>query len=118
MSRGRLTSTPSGGQSEVLDSLRYEGAIHSGLRIDRLSVMVSNRWQGDDDRAGSDPQFLTDVQAVIAALATAGFVHGNDATGAAVDLTASQPSAAFVSLTGTGRAQARHPRPRPRVLRG
>ncbi len=118
MSRARLTSTPSGGQSEVLETLRYEGAIRSGLRIDRLSVMVSNRWQGDDDRAGSDPQFLADAKTVIAALATAGFVEGHDGGGAAVDLTASQPSAAFVSLTGTGRVQARHPRPRPRALRG
>lgn len=116
--RARLTSSPSNGHSEVLETLHFYGALHSGTRVDRLVVLTSNRYQGDNDKAGSDPQFTTDLKTVLAALATAAMVSGHDAAGGAVDLTASQPDGAFVVLTGAGRVAARHPRPRPRVLRG
>ncbi|GAC1522431.1 MAG: hypothetical protein NVS3B1_07800 [Marmoricola sp.] len=118
MARGRLTSTPSGGQSEVLETLLHEGGIRSGVQTRRLVIMVSQRYAGDNNRALSDPVFIADAKAVIAQLAVLGYVTGFDPTVGSVDLTASQPDTAFVALTGTGRAQARHPRPRPRAIRG
>lgn len=119
MSRQRLTASPSGGKSEVLETLRFEGAIRSGVQLARLAVMVSERWGGDLTTEQGDSQFLTDVKTVVKALATEGFVSGfSPSENKAVDLTAVTPTTANVTLTGTGRAASRHPRPRPRYLRG
>lgn len=119
MSRARLTTSPSGGKSEVLETLRFEGAIRSGVQLRRLSTMVSERYGGDQDREGADGQFLEDVQSIIGELASEGDVTGFDpAADEAVDLSSEQPTTANVILTGQGRATARHPRPRPRYLRG
>ena len=116
---GVLLNTPSSGQSEVLETLRYEGAIGGGVPIYRLGPMVSHRWGGDEDREGSDPTFEADIITVLGELQTAGFVTGHNAsTGNAVDLTAAPPTTTYVVLTGAGRADARHPRPRPaRIIR-
>lgn len=118
MARQRLTATPSSGQSEVLWTLRKQGAIHTGIRIQQLVERVSMEFGGDNDRELSDTQFTADVQTVVAALATAGLVSGHDANGNAVDLTAAQALGSYVALTGTGRVAARAPRPRRRYLRG
>jgi hypothetical protein len=114
----RLTASPSAGQSEVLETLRYQGALSSGVQLFRLGPMVSNRYQGDEDREGSDTQFEADVVTVLAALQTAGYVVGHvDLTGAVVDLTAgTPPGSTRIVLTPAGRADARHPMPRPRRL--
>lgn len=115
----RLTASPSGGQSEVLETLHYQGALTSGVQLFRLGPMVSNRYTADEDREGSDPQLEADVVTVLASLQTAGYVVGqNDQTGVVVDLTVgTPPGTTRVVLTGAGRAQARHARPRPRSLR-
>lgn len=115
----RLTASPSGGQSEVLECLHYQGALTSGVQFGRLGPMVSNRYTGDEDREGSDPQWEADIVTVVASLQAAGYVVGhNDLTGAVVDLSVGIPPASTrVVLTGAGRAQARHARPRPRSLR-
>lgn len=119
MARQRLTTSPSGGKSEVLETLHFEGAIRSGVSLRRLAVMVSERYGGDLTTETGDSQFLTDVKTVVKEIAEAGFVTGYDpAAKAVVDLTATQPTTANVILTGSGRATARHPRPRPRYLRG
>lgn len=104
--------------SEVIETLRYQGAIRGGVQVERLSVMVSHRWGGDLTTSEGDAQFLADTKAVLEELAIEGWVEGRDAEGKAVNLASSQPSTAQVILTGAGRAQARHPRPRPRYLRG
>jgi hypothetical protein len=116
----RLIGTPSGGQSEVLETLRYQGALASGVMLFRLGPMVAHRYQGDEDREGSDPQFEGDVLTVLAALQTQGYVVAhNDQTGVVVDLTAGSPlGSTRIVLTGAGRATARHPRPRPQSLEG
>jgi hypothetical protein len=112
---GRLINSPSGGQSEVLETLHFQGAISSGVQIFRLGPMVSHRWKGDEDREGSDAQFEADILTILAELQTAGYVVGHaDATGNVVDLTSgTPPSTTRIVLTGAGRVQARHPRPRP-----
>lgn len=115
---GALLNTPSGGQSEVLETLHYEGAIHGGVPIYRLSGMVSHRWMGDEDRVGDDPTFESDVVTVLGQLQGLGYVIGADVNNNSVDLTASPPSSTDVILTGPGRAYARHPRPRPRRISG
>lgn len=109
----RLTSTPSNGQSEVLETLHYQGALAGGVPIVRIGPMVSARWGGTEDREGSDAQFETDLLAVLSALQTAGYVTAHDVNGTTVDLTGTPAKTAFVVLTGAGRATARHPRPRP-----
>lgn len=115
----RLTATASSGQSEVLETLHYEGALSSGVQIFRLETFVSNRWMSDEDREGSDPTLSADLLTVLAALQTAGYAVGhNDQTGAVVDLTASPASTTRVVLTGSGRVAARAPRPRPRRITG
>jgi hypothetical protein len=116
---GVLLNTPSGGQSEVLETLHYEGAIGAGIPIYRLGPMVSHRWGGDEDREGSDPTFEADIITVLGELQTAGYVTGhNGVSGNVVDLTAAPPPTTYVVLTGGGRADARHPRPRPtRIIR-
>jgi hypothetical protein len=114
---GLLTSSPSGGQSEVLETLHYQGAITNGIPLFRVGPMVSHRYGGDEDREGSDPQFEADVLTVLASLQTADFVVGYDSNGNPVDLTVgTPPGSTRIALTGAGRAQARHARPRPRVL--
>lgn len=110
----RLINSPSGGQSEVLETLHYQGAIHSGIQLSRLGPMVSHRYGGDEDREGSDAQWETDILTVVGQLQGLGYVVGQDANGNNADLTASPPSTTRVALTGAGRAQGRHPRPRPR----
>lgn len=117
---GALLTTPSGGQSEVLETLHYQGALASGVQVFRLGPMVSHRWMGDEDTEGSDPTFEADIVTVLAALQTAGFVVGhNDQTGGVVDLTAGTPAGTTrVVLTPAGRADARHARPRARRITG
>lgn len=111
-----LLNSPSSGQSEVLETLHYQGAIASGVQLFRLGPMVSHRWKFDEDREGSDPQFEADLLTVLAALQTAGLVVGrNDRIGSAVDLSAAPPKTTRVVLTGAGRVKARAPRPRPRT---
>lgn len=116
---GALLNTPSTGQSEVLETLHYLGAIGSGVQLDRLGPIVSHRWVADEDREGSDTTFEADILTVVGALQTAGYVVGrNDLTGATVDLTSSPPATTRVVLTGAGRVQGRAPRPRPRRIIG
>lgn len=116
---GVLLNTPSGGQSEVLETLHYQGAIAAGVPIYRLGPMVSHRWGGDEDREGSDAVFEADLITVLGELQTAGYVVGHDGTsGNVVDLTAAPATSTYVTLTGAGRADARHARPRPtRIIR-
>lgn len=119
MARQRLTASPSGGKSEVLETLSFQGATHSGVQLERLSVMVSHRYGGDLTTSEGDAQFLTDTKTVVKALSEAGFVTGYDPVKReVVNLSSTQPKTADVILTGAGRAAARHPRPRPRRLRG
>lgn len=119
MSRQRLTASPSGGKGEVLETLHYQGAIKAGVQLNRLAVMVSERYQGDLATEEGDTQFYTDVKTVVRQLSEAGYVTGFNPVGnVAVNLTSEQPGTANVILTGSGRAAARHPRPRPRSLRG
>jgi hypothetical protein len=114
----RLTSSPSTGNSEVLETLHYEGALTSGVQIFRLGPMVAHRYGGAEDREGADTQFETDILTVLAALQTAGYVVGHaDATGTTVDLSSSPPATTRVVLTPAGREVARHPRPKPINLR-
>ena len=115
MPSNRLTASPSGGQSEVLDTLHYQGAIRGGIPLYRLGTMISHRWHGDQNREGSDPQYEADVVTVLGQLQGLGYVSGHDVNGANVDLTASPPSTTFVVLTGTGRVAGRHPNPNPRT---
>lgn len=112
---GALLTTPSGGQSEVLETLHYQGAASTGIQLFRVGPMVSARWHGDEDREGSDATFQADVLTVLGQLQTAGYVTGfKDADGTVVDLTSGTPAGTTrVRLTGSGRAQGRHPRPRP-----
>jgi hypothetical protein len=110
---GNLLNTPSQGQSEVLETLHYEGAIAGGIQVFRLGAFVSNRYGGDENREGSDPVFEADIITVLAALQTAGYVVADDDAGHVVDLTAGTPlGTTRIILTGAGRVQARHPRPR------
>lgn len=114
---GALLTTPSQGKSEVLETLHYQGAIHSGIAVFRLGPMVSNRYGGDETRDGSDPVFEGDIVTVLQALATAGQVVGAAADGTAVDLTAGTPAGTVrVTLTPSGRVAGRAPRPRPRRI--
>lgn len=115
---GELLNTPSGGQSEVLETLHYQGAIHAGVMLFRLGPMVSARWMGDEDTEDSDPVFEADLVTVLAALQAADDVVGhNDQTGAVVDLSAGTPAPTTrITLTGQGRLAARHARPRPRRI--
>lgn len=116
MASQRLINSPSGGQSEVLETLHFQGALTSGVMLFRIGDMVSKRYHGDENRMGSDPQWETDTLTVLGQLQSLGYVVGrNDRTGAVVDLTASPPGATRVALTGAGRAAARHPRPKPRT---
>jgi hypothetical protein len=115
---GALLNTPSAGKSEVLETLRYEGAIHGGVPIYRLEGMVSHRWMGDEDRTGSDSVFTADLKSVLGTLQGLGYVIGADNLNNTVDLTASPPMATNVILTGPGRVAARAPRPRPRRISG
>ena len=115
MASYRLTDSPSGGQSEVLETLHYQGAIRSGLPLYRIGPMVSNRWHGEEDREGSDTQWEADITTVLGQLQGAGYVAGHDDSGNSVDLTGSPPGTTFVALTGSGRVAARHPRPHPRT---
>lgn len=109
----RLINSPSSGQSEVLETLHYEGALSSGVPVYRIGPMVSHRWGGDENREGSDPQFETDVVTVLQALQGLGYVTAHSNSGP-VDLTAGTPAGTvYVVLTGAGRRAARHPRPRP-----
>lgn len=111
---GALLLTPSNGKSEVLETLRYQGAIAAGVKIVNLGPMVSHRWQGDEGSEGSDTTFEADILTVLVALQTAGYVIGrNDSTGATVDLSSTPPKTTRVVLTGAGRHAARAPRPRP-----
>ena len=115
---GLLLETPSGGQSEVIETLHYEGALTSGVALHRIGTMVSHRWHGDETREGSDPTFEADTLTVLCALQGLGYVVGHsDTTGDVVDLTAGTPDPTTrVVLTGSGRAFARHPRPRPLAI--
>ena len=113
---GELLLTPSQGQSEVLETLHYQGAIGGGVPIYRIGPLVSHRWGGDENREGSDPVFEADILTVLSALQTAGYVTGHDVNGTVVNLTATPASTTFVKLTGTGRVAGRAPRPRPIVL--
>lgn len=109
-----LLDSPSGGQSEVLETLHYQGAIGNGVMLVRIGPMVSHRWGFDEDTEGSDAPFEADVRTVLGTLQGLGKVIGrNDLTGAIVDLTATPPGSTRVALTATGRVDARHPRPRP-----
>lgn len=112
---GRLIDSPSGGHSEVLETLHYQGAIQNGIQLFRLGPMVSHRYHGDEDLEGSDPQFETDVLTVLSELQTLTFVVGRkDSDGTAVDLTSgTPPGTTRIALTAAGRVEARHPRPRP-----
>lgn len=119
MARQRLTASPSGGKSEVLETLHYQGAIRSGVELSDLAIMVSHRYGGDLTREEGDPQFLTDTKTVVKALAEEGLVTGfSVGENKAVNLAATTPATARVILTGAGRAASRHPRPKPRRLRG
>jgi hypothetical protein len=115
---GALLSTASTGQSEVLETLHYQGALSSGLPIYRLGPMVSHRWMGDEDREGSDAGWEADLITVLGALQTAGYVTGHDDLGNVVNLTAAPPSTTYVKLTAAGRVAGRAPRPRPRRIIG
>ena len=115
---GALLNTPSAGQSEVIETLHYEGAAGSGVPLYRLGPMTSHRYMGDEDREGSDTVWEADIVTVVGALQTAGYVTGHNVNGGTVDLTASPPSTTFVQLTAAGRAYGRHPRPRPRRVIG
>lgn len=115
MASYRLTASPSGGQSEVLDTLHYQGAIRSGIPLYRIGPMVSNRWHGDENRQGSDSQWETDIKTVLGQLQGLGYVTGHDVNGSNVDLTGSPPGTTFVALTGAGRVAGRHPNPNPRT---
>jgi hypothetical protein len=111
---GALLTTPSSGQSELIDTLRLQGALTAGVPLYRIGALVSHRWHGDEDRAGDDPVWEADALTVLKALQGLGYVAANDGHGAAVDLTAgTPPGTTHVVLTGSGRAYARHPRPRP-----
>jgi hypothetical protein len=110
----RLINSPSGGQSEVLETLHYEGAFTGGVEVFRIGVLVSHRWKSDDYSYGGDPQLEADVLTVLGQLQTLGYVTAfADQTSAVVDLTGSPGPTTHVVLTGAGRAYARHPRPRP-----
>lgn len=112
----RLTDSPSGGKSEVLESIHYYGAFGAGREFFHIVSWVSRRWGGDETR-GVDPTFKGDVATVLGELQTAGWVTANDGAGNAVDLTAGTPAdTARIALTGAGRAAARHPRPRPQRI--
>lgn len=114
----RLISSPSGGHSEVAETLHFEGALSSGVQIFRLGPMVAHRYGGDEDREGADTVFEADILTVLAALQTAGYVVGHrDSDGATVDLSSSPANTTRVVLTASGRAFSRHPRPRPVNLR-
>lgn len=109
-----LTSTPSSGHSEVLDTLHYYCAHTHGLQLQRLAPLLSGKWGGTDLKSGSDPDFESDVKTIVGALQTAGYIVGrDDATGATVDLTGTPGPTTRVVLTGAGRVESRHPRPRP-----
>jgi hypothetical protein len=112
---GALLTTPSTGQSEVLETLHYQGAIASGIVLARIGTMVSHRYHGDEDRQSDDPAWQADTLTVLGALQGLGYVVAHDPSGNAVDLTAgTPPGSTRICLTGAGRAYARHPRPRPR----
>lgn len=113
---GQLLNTPSGGQSEVLETLHYQGAISSGIPIYRIGDLVSKRYGGDENRMGSDPTFEADTLTVLGQLQGLGYVVGYDVNGNTVDLTASPATTTRVTLTGAGRVQGRAPRPRPRRM--
>jgi hypothetical protein len=109
-----LLDTPSGGQSEVLETLHYEGAIASGVPLYRLGPMVSHRWGGDETRAGSDPDFEADLLTVLNGLEGDGYVVGRDADGNSVELAqGTEATTTRIVLTAAGREAGRHPRPRP-----
>lgn len=112
---GKLLQTPSAGQSEVLETLHYQGAASTGIPVYRIGPMVSARWHGDEDREGDDATWEADILTVLGELQTAGFVTAfKDADGTVVDLTSGTPAGTTrVRLTGSGRAAGRHPRPRP-----
>lgn len=113
----RLNSSPSQGQSEVLETLHYQGAIASGVQLSHLGPQVSHRWGGDETRTGSDAQFEADVLTALRALQGAGLVVGHDTNGNVVDLTSGTPAGTTrILLTGAGRVAGRHPRPRPQRL--
>lgn len=114
---GLLLTSPSGGQSEVIETLHYQGALSAGIKLFRIGDLVSKRWGGDEDREQSDATWEADTLTVLGQLQVLGYVVGhNDQTGAVVDLTATPGPTTRVVLTGAGRAYARHPRPRPRDL--
>lgn len=115
---GQLLNTDSGGQSEVIETLHFQGAITNGIQLFRIGDLVSKRWGGDENREASDPTFQADTLTVLQQLQGLGYVQAFDAvTGAALDLnTANLPGATRVALTAVGRTYARHPRPRPRYM--
>jgi hypothetical protein len=112
---GALLTTASTGQSEVIETLHFHGALTGGVALYRIGALVSHRWHGDEDRVGDDPVWEADTLTVLKALQGLGYVVANDGDGSTVDLTAgTPPGGTHVVLTGSGRAYARHPRPRPR----
>lgn len=116
---GLLLTSPSGGQSEVLATLRAEGAILGapGVKLNNVGTRVSRRYGGSENRDASDPTWEADTLTVLGQLQTLGYVAAfADQTGAVVDLTASPALTSRVRLTASGRAFARAPRPRPRYL--
>ncbi len=119
MASYRLTDSPSGGQSEVLETLHWEGAHDNapGVVLAHLGTRVSRRWHGDENRGGSDPQWEADTLTVVGQLQTLGYVTGfsDSPPGAVVDLTAAPPAATRVRLTALGREVGRAPRPHPRT---
>jgi hypothetical protein len=114
---GQLLTSPSGGQSEVIETLHYQGALTAGIQLFRICDLVSKRWGGDENREQSDPVWEADTLTVLGQLQVLGYVVGHDdQSGAVVDLTGSPGQTTRVVLTGAGRAYARHPRPRARYL--
>lgn len=107
MTASRLTSTPSGGQSEVLDTLRDQGAnFHRpGITVGRLARLVAEEFHGDDAQK-ADATWLADTITVL------GLLNGGGYTTPAVTLASQR-----VKLTVAGQVVARHPRPRPRAVR-
>jgi hypothetical protein len=96
-----LTSTPSGGASEVLETLHYFAGTRP-VEVERLVRAVARRYGGAELDAG----FSGDVLDVLDDLAGDDLVteiSGIDDT---------------VAITSTGRVTARAARPRARYIRG
>lgn len=107
MTATALTSTPSGGQSEVLAVLRENGCNFRspGITVARVARFVAERFHGDDNQ-NADATWLADTLTVLDLLHTGGYT--TPAVDSADDL---------VRMTVNGQVVSRHPRPRPRAAR-